>query len=38
MKEILKQELPRGLKNKDITILTSIKVTGIETGKVIVDA
>jgi 2,4-dienoyl-CoA reductase-like NADH-dependent reductase (Old Yellow Enzyme family)/thioredoxin reductase len=38
MKEIPKQELLKRLKNKDVTILTSTKVTAIEAGKVIVDA
>jgi 2,4-dienoyl-CoA reductase-like NADH-dependent reductase (Old Yellow Enzyme family)/thioredoxin reductase len=37
MKEIPKQELLRRLKNKNVTILSSTKVTAIETGKVIVD-
>jgi 2,4-dienoyl-CoA reductase-like NADH-dependent reductase (Old Yellow Enzyme family)/thioredoxin reductase len=38
MKEIPKQELLRRLKNKNVTILTSTKVTAIDAGKVIVDA
>jgi 2,4-dienoyl-CoA reductase-like NADH-dependent reductase (Old Yellow Enzyme family)/thioredoxin reductase len=37
MKEIPKQELLKRLKNKNVTILTSTKVTAIEAGKVIVD-
>jgi 2,4-dienoyl-CoA reductase-like NADH-dependent reductase (Old Yellow Enzyme family)/thioredoxin reductase len=38
MKEIPKQELLKRLKNKNVKILTSTKVTAIEAGKVIVDA
>jgi pyruvate/2-oxoglutarate dehydrogenase complex dihydrolipoamide dehydrogenase (E3) component len=37
MKEIPKQELMRRLRNKNVAILTSTKVTAIEAGKVIVD-
>ncbi len=37
MEEIPKQELHKRLKNKNVTILTSTKVTAIEAGKVIVD-
>jgi 2,4-dienoyl-CoA reductase-like NADH-dependent reductase (Old Yellow Enzyme family)/thioredoxin reductase len=38
MKEIPKQELIKRLKNKNVKILTSTKMTAIEAGKVIVDA
>ncbi|MGE5300948.1 MAG: FAD-dependent oxidoreductase [Acidobacteriota bacterium] len=38
MKEIPKQELLKRLKNKNVTILTSTKMTAIEAGKVIVVA
>jgi 2,4-dienoyl-CoA reductase-like NADH-dependent reductase (Old Yellow Enzyme family)/thioredoxin reductase len=37
MKEIPKQELLKRLKNKNVSILTSTKVTAIEVGKVVVD-
>jgi 2,4-dienoyl-CoA reductase-like NADH-dependent reductase (Old Yellow Enzyme family)/thioredoxin reductase len=37
MKEIPKQELLKRLESKNVTILTSTKVTAIEAGKVIVD-
>ncbi len=37
MKEIPKQELLRRLQSKNVTILTSTRVTAIETGKIVVD-